>query len=59
MLCAARQVLFLALGEAKAQAVRRAFAEPPGDDTPAGLVQSVSGETIVLLDRLAAAKLDN
>ena len=59
VLCGARVVLFLALGEDKADAVARAFAGPPDPQVPASLVHSTEGETIVLLDRAAAAKLDN
>jgi 6-phosphogluconolactonase len=59
VLSGARVVLFLALGEAKAEAVARAFAGPPDPQVPASLVRSANGETIVLLDRAAAAKLDN
>ena len=58
-LCDARVVLFLALGEEKAEAVVRAFAGPPDPEVPASLVRATDGETIVLLDRAAAAKLDN
>jgi 6-phosphogluconolactonase len=57
VLCAAETVLFLALGEEKADAVRRAFAESPSPQTPASLVRSVRGRTVVLLDRGAAATL--
>jgi 6-phosphogluconolactonase len=57
VLCAAETVLFLALGEPKAEAVRRAFAEPPSPETPASLVRSTAGRTLVLLDRPAAARL--
>jgi 6-phosphogluconolactonase len=59
VLCGARQVVFLALGKAKAEAVARAFAAEPDPQTPASLVRSQQGETIVLLDRAAAAFLDN
>ena len=59
VLCAARVVLFLALGEAKAEAVARSFAGPSDPEVPASLVRSIGGETIVLLDGAAAAKLDN
>jgi 6-phosphogluconolactonase len=59
VLCSARVVLFLALGEEKAGAVARAFAGPPDAQLPASLVRSTDGETIVLLDRAAAANLDN
>ena len=59
VLSAARKVLFLVLGEDKADAVARAFAGPPDPSTPASLLRSQSGETIVLLDRAAAARLDS
>jgi 6-phosphogluconolactonase len=58
-LSAAAQVVFLVLGESKAEAVARAFAGEPDPATPASLLRSESGETLVLLDRDAAAKLDN
>ena len=57
VLCAAETVLFLTFGESKADAVRRAFAEEPSLETPAGLVRSVHGRTLVLLDRAAAGRL--
>jgi 6-phosphogluconolactonase len=56
-LCASNTVLFLAIGETKADAVRRAFAEPAGPETPASLVRSEHGRTLALLDRAAAARL--
>lgn len=59
VLSAAQQVVFLVLGEAKADAVRRAFAGEPDPATPASLLRSRGGETIALLDPGAAAKLDN
>jgi 6-phosphogluconolactonase len=59
VLSGARQVVFLVLGEAKAEAVALAFAGEPGPATPASLLRSTEGETVVLLDRAAAAKLDN
>jgi 6-phosphogluconolactonase len=59
MLSAADKVVFLVLGESKADAVRKAFAEEPSRETPASLLRSRDGETIVLLDRAAAAELDN
>jgi 6-phosphogluconolactonase/glucosamine-6-phosphate isomerase/deaminase len=59
VLSGARQVVFLVLGEAKAEAVARAFAGDPDPGTPASLLRSREGETIVLLDGAAAAKLDN
>jgi 6-phosphogluconolactonase len=57
VLCAAETVLFLALGESKADAIRRVFAEPPSPQAPASLVRSEHGQTVVLLDRAAAAQL--
>jgi 6-phosphogluconolactonase len=57
VLCAAETVLFLALGEAKADAIRRAFGEQPSPETPASLVRSADGRTLVLLDRAAAGRL--
>jgi 6-phosphogluconolactonase len=57
VLCAAETVLFLVFGEAKADAVRRAFAEEPSPETPASLVRSLQGRTVVLLDRAAASRL--
>jgi 6-phosphogluconolactonase len=59
VLSGARQVVFLVLGEGKADAAARAFAGEPSPATPASLLRSRAGETIVLLDRAAAAKLDN
>jgi 6-phosphogluconolactonase len=54
MLCSAREVVFLVVGANKAEAARRAFAEPPSRATPASLVRSASGGTVVILDRAAA-----
>ena len=59
MLSGAARVVFLVLGESKADAVARAFSEEPGPATPASLLRSKRGETIALLDRAAAARLDN
>lgn len=53
-LCASRTVVYLVTGEAKADAARRAFAEPPSPATPASLVRSSAGRTIAILDRAAA-----
>lgn len=57
LLCAAETVLFLAVGASKADAVRRAFADPPSLETPASLVRSERGRTLALLDRAAASRL--
>jgi len=54
---AASEILFLVTGEAKADAVQRAFAEEPGPETPASLVRARNGRTCAILDRAAAAKL--
>jgi 6-phosphogluconolactonase len=58
VLCSAPEVLFLVSGEQKADAVERAFAQPPAKDTPASLVRSASGRTRVVADAAAAALLD-
>ena len=50
-------VVFLAVGEGKADAVRRAFAEEPSPATPASLVRSREGVTTAILDEAAAAML--
>jgi 6-phosphogluconolactonase len=55
----APQVVFLVLGQQKAEAVAHAFAAEPDPSTPASLLRSKDGETIALLDRAAAARLDN
>jgi 6-phosphogluconolactonase len=54
---AAAHVLFLVTGAAKADAVRRAFGEPPEPGTPASLVRSRAGRTTAIIDREAAAQL--
>jgi 6-phosphogluconolactonase len=58
MLSTSRVVVFLVVGADKADAARRAFAEPPSPRTPASLVRSASGRTIAILDRAAAARLE-
>jgi 6-phosphogluconolactonase/glucosamine-6-phosphate isomerase/deaminase len=50
-------VVFLVAGSGKADAVRRAFAEPPSDATPASLIRSKSGRTVAILDPEAASLL--
>ena len=55
---AGRHVVFLAVGEGKAAAVRRAFAEEPSRSTPASLVRSRDGKTTVILDEAAASLLE-
>lgn len=56
-LSTAQEVVFLAVGADKADAVRRAFADPPSRSTPASLVRAASGTTVAVLDRAAAAQL--
>jgi 6-phosphogluconolactonase len=51
----ARLLVYLVTGEAKADAVRRAFADEPSADTPASLVRG--RETVALLDAAAASLL--
>ena len=54
---AGTHVVFLAVGEEKAEAVRRAFADEPSRMTPASLVRSRHGTTTVILDQAAASLL--
>jgi 6-phosphogluconolactonase len=55
MFAAAAEVVYLVGGAAKAEAVRRAFAEPPSPATPASVVRG--RHTIAILDRAAASLL--
>jgi 6-phosphogluconolactonase len=55
---AAGEILFAVTGEAKAEAVRRAFAAEPSSETPASLVRAESGRTTAILDRAAAAAIE-
>ena len=57
VLCSAPEVVFIVAGEAKADAVERAFAQPPGPETPASLIRSAAGRTRVVADAGAAARL--
>jgi 6-phosphogluconolactonase len=57
-LCNADLALFLIAGEAKAEAVARAFAGPESRATPATLIRARKGRTVAILDRAAAALLD-
>jgi 6-phosphogluconolactonase len=50
-------VLFFVAGAERAAAVRRAFAEPPSEATPASLVRSRNGDTVAILDPAAAQEL--
>jgi 6-phosphogluconolactonase len=56
-LSACHEMVFLATGEGKADAVKRAFADPPSPATPASLVRSAEGPTTAVLDREAATHL--
>jgi 6-phosphogluconolactonase len=51
----ARLLVYLVAGAEKAEAVGRAFAEPPSPATPASLIRGV--ETIAFLDPAAASRL--
>jgi 6-phosphogluconolactonase/glucosamine-6-phosphate isomerase/deaminase len=55
MLGDARTLVYLATGQGKADAVRRAFADEPSPATPASLVRGAA--TIAILDLAAAAAL--
>jgi 6-phosphogluconolactonase len=55
VLGAAETMVYLVTGEGKAEAVERAFAQPPSPDTPASLVRG--RRTVALLDRAAASRL--
>ncbi len=55
VLAEARELVYLVTGENKAEAVERAFAQPPSPATPASLVRGQ--RTVAILDRAAAARL--
>jgi 6-phosphogluconolactonase len=57
VLNAAREVDFLVAGADKADAVARAFVEPPDPEAPAGRVRPTAGSLHVFLDEPAASKL--
>jgi 6-phosphogluconolactonase len=57
VLSSAPEVVFIVTGEEKAEAVGRAFAQPPGPETPASLIRSAAGRTRVVADAAAAARL--
>jgi len=56
-LCATRELLFLVAGADKADAVARAFAGEPSDETPGSLARAAEGATRAVIDRAAAAQL--
>jgi 6-phosphogluconolactonase len=53
----ARSIIFLVIGEDKADAVRRAFAGEPTPDVPASLARLAPVDVQVFLDEAAASKL--
>jgi len=53
----AHEVVFLVAGADKADAVARAFGEPPDPEAPASRVSPPAGSMYVYLDEAAAAKL--
>jgi 6-phosphogluconolactonase len=57
VLSAAPEVMFIVTGEEKADAVERAFARPPGPETPASLIRSTQGRTRLVADAAAASRL--
>lgn len=57
VLCSAPAVVFVATGEAKAEAVEQAFARPPDRSAPASLIRSATGRTTAVVDAAAAARL--
>ena len=52
------EVAFLAVGADKADAIRRAFIDPPSLATPAIVVRSAAGITYAFLDRAAAETVE-
>jgi 6-phosphogluconolactonase len=54
---AARRVVFLVTGEAKAEAVARVFGDAPDPELPAARVRPRDGTLTVLLDEAAASGL--
>jgi 6-phosphogluconolactonase len=57
VLCAAPEVVFIVTGDAKAEAVERAFARTPDPETPGSLIRSAQGRTRVVADAAAASRL--
>ena len=53
----AREVVFLVTGAEKAEAVRRAFGDPPDESVPSAHVRPGAGKLLVVLDEPAAAEL--
>jgi len=57
LLCSAPEVVFIVTGDAKAEAVERAFARTPDPETPGSLIRSAQGRTRVVADAAAASRL--
>jgi 6-phosphogluconolactonase len=57
LLRAARRIVFLVTGVAKAEAAEGAFARPPDRSVPGSLIRADGGETLAVLDREAASRL--
>jgi 6-phosphogluconolactonase len=53
----ARVVAFLVSGESKAEAIARAFGDPPDPEAPAARVRPEDGSIFVFVDEAAAALL--
>lgn len=53
----AKLVVFLVAGEDKAEAMARAFGDPPDTTSPAALVRPAPGTLLVLADEAAASRL--
>ena len=51
------RLIFLVAGEDKAEAMGRAFGDPPDRSRPAAHVRPVSGRLVVLADEAAATRL--
>ena len=56
-ICNTEELVFLATGEDKAEAVARAFGGAPSHQTPGSLARSSDGTTRAVLDRAAAKRL--
>jgi 6-phosphogluconolactonase len=54
----AREVVFLIAGADKAEAVARAFGDPPDESAPSAHVRPGAGTLDVVLDAPAAARLE-
>ena len=53
----ARSIVFLVTGAQKAEAVAGALAGPPDPAVPGSLIRSDNGETLAILDQMAASRL--